>query len=284
MIRLAEPGDHPQVKTLWREAFGDPVSAIDAYFQGRHVDANMLVDVRDGIVAGMLSMLPVTLVLSGGQALPARYLYAVASREAFSGRGVGTGLLNAAHARMQAMGEAASVLVPGNTGLFLFYEKRGYRTEFFLDEWTVEAADLPPLPPESRYGDCDPGTYASLRNLAFQQSGLYVRWDAKAVAYAVGTFAQPGGVAELRWAGGYGCAAWEKTAGGVLVRELALPEGDVFAALAVLQSALGFERCAVRLAPETVPGAVTRPFGMIRWLTPEPRLTGAPPYLSLAMD
>ena len=73
MIRFAEPADHPQLHTLWEEAFGDPKEAIDAYFLHRHADANMLVDVQNGIITGMLSMLPVTLRtrIAGNATLPA---------------------------------------------------------------------------------------------------------------------------------------------------------------------------------------------------------------------
>ena len=283
MIRYAEPDDHPQIKALWREAFGDPVSAIEVYFQSRHEDKNMLVDVRKDAVAGMLSMLPVTFV-SGNQSWPARYLYAIATRESLRGQGIGTELLNAAHAYMRNAGEAASVLVPGNQGLFTFYEKRGYKTAFVLDELTVTSENLPPLPPDSGYGECSAKEYARLRDLAFSKSSLYVRWEEQAVAYAVRTFAKPGCVFILHWANGYGCAAWEETENGILVRELALPEGRVYDALAVLHHALHAERYTVRLREGTVSNAAVKPFGMLRWMIPEPTLAGGVPYLSLAMD
>ncbi|MBE0600924.1 MAG: GNAT family N-acetyltransferase, partial [Firmicutes bacterium] len=252
MIRNARPQDHPQVKALWGEAFGDPPEAIDAYFLNRHKDENMLVDERSGGVAGMLSMLPVTLASGDGREFPSRYIYAVATRERDRGQGIGTALLHAAHARMRDFGEAASVLVPGEPRLFSFYEKRGYTTMFDLDELTVSADRLPPLPPDAWHGDCSPAEYTRLRNLAFQTSGLYARWEERAVAYAMQTFAQPGGVIKLRWAGGRGCAAWEQTPSGVLVRELALPQGNVYDALCVLHSALRAAHYTVRLSKGTI--------------------------------
>ena len=229
-------------------------------------------------------MLPVTLTLSGGQTYPARYLYAIATLKAFRGQGIGTALLKAAHAHMRDTAEAASILVPGNRDLFTFYEKRGYKTAFFLDILSVAAGELPPLPPEGRHGDCSPEEYTRLRDLAFQGSSLYVRWDEGAVAYTAETFAQPGGFIKFSWAGGHGCAAWEETEGGVLVRELALAEGGIYSALAVLHHALQAQRYTVRLPQNTVNGSAAQPFGMIFWLIPEPRLTGGALYLSLAMD
>ena len=104
------------------------------------------------------------------------------------------------------------------------------------------------------------------------------------MAYAVQTFAQPAGVTAVSWEGGEGCAAWETTADGILVKELALTGGDVYTALSVLHHQLNAAQYTVRLAQGTAPSACSKPFGMIHWLMKEPVLAGAPPYLSLAMD
>lgn len=284
MIRFAAPGDHPRLKALWAEAFGDSQEAVDAYFKLRHRDENMLVDAQDGTVAGMLSMLPVALNTSGGRTFSARYLYAVATGATFRNRGISTALLEAAHAHMASLGEAAGILVPASPALIDFYRKRGYETAFYLDVVTLNADTLPPFPRGGRFGACSAGDYARIRNAAFRNSRLYARWEESAVSYAMRTFAREGGVTMLSWEGGRGCAAWEKTKDGVLVRELALLGGDVNTALSVLHGRLNAKRYTARLAEGTVPGAAPRPFGMIRWLIPEPALDGKPPYLSLAMD
>ena len=78
MIRFAENADHPRLKALWMEAFGDPRDAVETYFALRHKNENMLVNVQGGKVTGMLSMLPAALC-TGGHALAARYIYAVAT-------------------------------------------------------------------------------------------------------------------------------------------------------------------------------------------------------------
>lgn len=284
MIRFAEPGDHPRLKALWQDVFGDSPEAVDAYFTLRHRDENMLVETRGGTVAGMLSMLPVTLQESGGRTFAARYIYAVATDDRFRGQGISTALLNATHAHMAGLGEAAGILVPASESLFSFYDKRGYKTSFSLNILTVSADALPPFPEGGRYSACSAADYTRIRNAAFQQSRLYARWEEAGVSYAMQTFARSGGVTALNWNGGQGCAAWEKTEEGVLVRELALLNGDASAALSVLHRQLNAERYTARLAEGTVPGAAPQPFGMIRWLIPEPALSGKPPYLSLAMD
>ena len=284
MIRFATPGDHPRLKILWAEAFGDSREAIDAYFTLRHRDENMLVDAQKDTIAGMLSMLPVTLCESGGRTFAARYIYAVATGAASRRQGVSTALLDAAHLHMQSLGEAAGILVPASPELFSFYQKRGYKTAFSLDVLTLAAGALPPFPPGGRYGNCSAEEYTRIRDQAFQASRLYARWEESAVSYAMQTFAKSGGVSAISWESGRGCAAWEKTEDGVLVRELALLRGNVYSALSVLHGQLQGKRYTARLAEGTVPGAAPQPFGMIHWLAPEPALAGKPPYLSLAMD
>ena len=170
-------------------------------------------------------------------------MYAVATRNSYRGQGISTALLQAAHEHMKLHGVSASILVPGGAELFSFYEKRGYQPYFYLNELTISAADLPPLPQGAGYGDCSAADYTKIRDSAFMtHSRLYACWDEAAVAYAMQTFAKPGGVMRLSWPGGHGCAAWEQTGEAVLVRELALVEGDALSALSVLHDALQFSR------------------------------------------
>ncbi len=284
MIRFARRGDHPQLKALWAEIFFDTADAVEAYFALRHLDENMLVEEREGAISGMLSMLPVTLAAMDGQAFAARYIYAVATHPAYRGQGISTALLTAAHAHIKSLGADAAILVPASASLFDFYAKRGYQTVFSLDVITLDASSLPAFPASGQYEACSAGEYARLRDQAFHESRLYARWEESAVAYAMSAFAEDGGVTRLVWEGGHGCAAWERTKNGVLVRELALLDGDIQTALSILHKACNARSYTVRLPEGTVPGAIKQPFGMIRWLAKEPALQGAPPYLSLALD
>ena len=284
MIRFAQNGDHPQLKALWVEAFGDPLSEIDVYFAQRHQNAYMLVDVRENTVAGMLSMLPLALDTGSGQALRARYIYAVATAVPFRRQGISSALLRAAQAHIKASGEAAAVLVPASTALFDYYARREYETAFYVNLLTLSAKELPPFLAGGKCTACTAAEYKRARDMAFQNSSLYARWSESDIAYAIRTFAQSGGVAALSWEGGRSYAAWEQTDNGVLVRELALLQGDVHTALSVLHQQLNAPQYTVRLAEGTLPSTTPQPFGMIRWMIPKPNRNGQPPYLSLAMD
>ncbi len=283
MIRYAAKIDHPYLKALWQEVFGDPKEAVDAYFALRHKDENMLVEVFEGTVAGMLTMLPVTLSSSRGD-FPARYIYAVATAPAFRNRGISTRLLDYAHLEMQKKGEAAAILVPATPSLFDFYGKRGYQTAFALNILHLSAASLPPFPENSRIEPCSSGEYARLRDAAFVKSRLYARWNTSDIRYAMETFGEAGGVTKLSLGRGEGCAAWERQGDGVLIRELALAGMDIPTAVSLLHGQLGASGYTLRLMEGSFAGAETQPFGMIRWLIAEPELAGAPPYLSLALD
>ncbi len=283
MIRYAAKMDHPRLKDLWQEVFGDPKEAVDAYFALRHRDENMLVEAVEDTIAGMLTMLPVTLA-SCQRDFPARYVYAVATAPAFRNRGISSRLMDRAHLEMQKKGEAAAILVPATPSLFAFYGKRGYQTAFALDILRLPAASLPPFPGNGLVEPCSPGDYARLRDAAFSGSRLYARWNISDIRYAMETFGEAGGVTKLSDGHGEGCAAWERQGESVLIRELALAGMDVNTAVSLLNRQLGASEYTLRLMEGGFPGAETRPFGMIRWLIAEPELTGAPPYLSLALD
>jgi GNAT superfamily N-acetyltransferase len=283
MIRFAVPGDHEELKTLWADIFGDPPEMVEDYFARRHRDENMLVETQEEVIAGMLTMLPLRL-LSPGRSFAARYIYAVATDPKFRSQGVSTRLLDHVHAYMQSLGEAAAILVPASPSLFDFYGKRGYTTAFSLDTVRFEAANLPPFPKDGRFLPCTPGEYAALRNKAFFSSRLYACWDVNSVTYAMHSFGPAGGVTRIISGVGEGCAAWERQEDVVLIRELALVNLDVPSALSVLHMALDAKAYQVRLPENSYPGAQTLPFGMIHWLIPEPKLTGKPSYLSLALD
>ncbi len=273
MIRLAQRGDRARLMELWALIFGDTPEQIADYFARRHRDEDMLVAVEGGVLCGMLSMLPLTLVL-GGEEYAARYVYAVATDPAFRGRGIATDLLMHAHAEMAARGAQASTLVPASESLFGYYEKRGYRTAFTLDIRAFDAVSLPFVPAGARCAPCPPGRYARMRDAAFSGRGFYARWDEQAVAFA----AEGLNLTYLTSEAGEGCALWERDEGGALVRELALVGMPVLDAVAILHTAAKAASYRVRLPGNDVP------FGMIHWLVPPPQGAVRPGYLALALD
>ena len=284
MIRFAEDEDQTQLKALWQEAFGDSMRSIDFYFANRHQNKNMLVDTIEGRIRGMLTMLPVVLI-TGGTSNPGRYVYAVATDLQYRGLGISSQLLTECHAFMKNYGESAAVLVPSSGSLFSFYAKRGYETAFHVDSITLHRADLPPCPEEAVCTPCSVQEFFRLREAAFRDRSLFVRWDEEALDYVIKSARAFGDqVYYFRTKSGEGCGVCGWRGNRIFIRELALVQIDVPAAAAILDQVLGAQEYTIRL-PADYPGcSKPQPFGMIHYLGKAPVLQGKSPYLALVLD
>ena len=120
MIQFAEESMRGTLRDLWQECFGDSNDYVDFYFQNHEITKHTMVYLDDGQPVSMLSLLPMTVVTKMG-ILPARYIYAVATKTSHRGRGISTALLEGAHKQMKGLGIKLSVLVPGSGPLYNFY-------------------------------------------------------------------------------------------------------------------------------------------------------------------
>lgn len=282
---IGHPGadDLPQLSALWREAFRDTEEETAFFFQYRHRAENMLVLRLEDRIAGMLTMLPVAL-LAGGKALKARYVFAIATEESYRNRGVSTQLLAAANAAAAAEGCAATLLVPANERLFVFYGKRAYETTFYTDVLTFEAAALAAAPVAGAFSPCGVDEWSRMRDAAFGGSSLYARWDRDALSYIIWSVeAGGGGVLCLNGISGSAAAVCERREDTLRITELA-GRMDPREAAALAIRRFPAARCELRLRQGEARGARTVPFGMVRWLTAPPKIQGAPNYLALAKD
>lgn len=297
MIRLSRPEDLPQAKALWMQAFHDSPEATDFYFDHRNRWQNLLVEVENDQLRGMLTMLPMDLWMAG-QALPARYFFAIATDERYRGQGISTRLMAQAEDLARQQGCAATLLVPANAPLFDFYGKRGYESTFHYDRLDIVPDRLSPCPEGVRWLPCTAEDMLRLRDAAFGGSRLYARWGLEALAYverAATVYEAP----LLRFAAqggeGYAYAEWEEEA--LVIKDLALQGLSVPQALAILHSQLGASRYVVRLAEGMGQAAWDElgcssgadrlspvPFGMLKPLAPLPLADGTAPYLSLGKD
>lgn len=281
-IRQARASDLPQLKALWMEAFQDSAEATDFYFAHRNRYEYLLVEEEQGLVRGMLSMLPIQL-LSEGKAHKARYLFAIATGQAFRGQGISTRLMQEAEARARAEGAAATLLVPATPSLFDFYGRRGYETAFWYGHLLVKPEELPQPPDGARLYAPDAGQMLRLRDLAFQASRLYARWDEEALRY-VAHAAQVYGAAlcafEAADAAGYAYGEWDGDK--LIVKDLALHGIGPMAALALLHQRFQAARYQLRL-PEGLLPTPRQPYGMIKAFQ-SLSADGSPPYLALGKD
>jgi len=267
---LSRAADIPALKALWKQAFGDDEGTIDGFFADAWTPEGMFVLKEGDRLLSMAAWFPGTLC-AGKSGWQAAYLYAVATDEAFRGRGCCRRLLDFMSGWLQGLGVKCLCLVPGSAELYAFYEKLGYGRLFTHGERLCEARETAgtAVPAEA------PEYLAAREELLAARA--YLSYPVPVLEYQRRAAGRAGGGLYLLSEGertGCACAAMDGEK--AVIRELLWP-GDAAEGAAMVLRALGAPRAEVRV-PEG-----NEPFGMIRWLTAEPpALRGA--YLGLAFD
>lgn len=185
--------DGEAIIKLWKTCFGDEESYIRYYLDHRMTEENMLVIFEDGVPVSMASFLPVE-YYCGGEYVPARYVYATATLPEYRGRGFAGQILKFAGERYNQ----PLILSPGEESLVKYYEGLGFRRAFPEIKKELDAGvQAMEVKADEGHGldDAEPVTaeeYAQIRDERQEREG-YVRWDAKAIAYAMGAAAYEGG-------------------------------------------------------------------------------------------
>ena len=136
IIDHSSPADIPQLRQLWKQAFGDTDAFLDDFFRlGYEPERSLCVRQEAQILAAMYWF---DCQLEGRKLA---YIYAVATDAAFQGRGICTAMMDAAHAQMKEQGYAGALLVPCGESLFRFYEKMGYNAFGGLKKLQTEAGE-----------------------------------------------------------------------------------------------------------------------------------------------
>ena len=133
-----EEGAEPSLRSLWKEAFGDGDEFLDKFFEHAYSQKRCRCIADGGKIAAALYWFDVS---CGGKKWA--YIYAVATAKSHRGQGLCSFLMGDTHRRLADLGYAGAVLVPGENGLFAFYEKLGYRVCANIDELSAAAADSP---------------------------------------------------------------------------------------------------------------------------------------------
>ncbi len=176
-----------ELKTIWKLCFNDRDEYIDFYFARRYRPENTLEHYEDGRTVAMMTMLPVTVVTDYVE-LQARYVYAVATLPEYQGRGIASQMAMQADRQMKAGGNSLAVVVPASESLFAFYGRQGFSTAFFRRVVTFPMGDIETIDTHVRTTvtpfDDEEKLYA-LREHYFARCGFFVRWDRKALRYAI---------------------------------------------------------------------------------------------------
>ena len=137
----------PQLRQLWKSAFGDEDAFLDLFFSTAFFPDRCLAVQIDGQVAAALYWMDCRL-----EDKPVAYLYAVATAPLFRHQGICRALMERAQALLSQLGYAGIMLVPGSEALRQMYAAMGYETATTVTEQVYKAAgealSLTPVTPE----------------------------------------------------------------------------------------------------------------------------------------
>lgn len=262
--RIARTGEEAQLQALWQRCFEEEPAVAGVLFQRLYRPGRGLVLEEDGVIRSMLLSLPVELLDKKGNRRPASYVYAFCTHPEARGRGYGRALLRWAEEQAAERGDCAVIMVPGEEGLFPFYESLGYRRAF--PRGTTALSPVPEggtgmaerLSPQE-YGALREELLVNLPHAAYEDSVLEAQEALCQLSGGGGLYAVTLGV--LRCALAAECWPGEP----VHIKELIAPKALHQSAAAVLCRALGREDCVYHAPIEDAKG-----WGVIKWLSENP--------------
>ena len=138
-FRLATAADIPEMKALWKLCFPeDEEGFIQRFFEKTPATTGLLA--CKGEILSMLFLLPAQ-VVTGGQSIPVRYLYAGCTHPAHRGQGIYPALMEYAAQHAATMGAEAIYLCPASASLAVYYHRLGYRDGIGCWERRAETVD-----------------------------------------------------------------------------------------------------------------------------------------------
>lgn len=129
------PEQLPQLRALWKQAFGDGDAFLDGFFcHGFSQDRCRCITDYGKVTAALYWF------EAEYRGLPLAYLYAIATDKEYRNRGLCRRLMEDTHTHLAALGFAGTILVPAEERLFSFYAAMGYREFSTLREFTSTAS------------------------------------------------------------------------------------------------------------------------------------------------
>ena len=245
------PEQLPQLRALWKQAFGDGDAFLDGFFSAGFSPNRCRCITDSGRIAAALYWFETEY-----RGLPLAYLYAIATDKDFRSRGLCRRLMEDTHALLTTLGFAGTILVPAEESLFSFYASMGYREFGTHREFTASAsgpaAILHPISTEE---------YARLRRLYLPEDAVLQEGAALAFLQTYSVF----------YAGSGLLLAAVRDGSSLCVPELLGDPAQAPGILAALDAPEGTFR---------IPGQ-GKPFAMARSLTSTSLPSG---YFGLALD
>lgn len=156
------PQQIPDLRRLWKEAFGDTDDFLDIFFhRAFSYDRCRCVSIG-GEVVSALYWFDCT-----WQNKKLAYIYAVATAKSHKGNGLCRALMESSHRQLQKDGYDGAILCPQNEGLFAMYGKFGYRTCSYVQNFSCAAGGEP-----IEIKEATPAEYANLRRRLLPENSV----------------------------------------------------------------------------------------------------------------
>lgn len=150
------------LRMLWQEAFGDTDEFLDTFIKSAFSPSRCRTVTIDNRTVAALYWFDCQY-----NEKRIAYLYAVATAREFRGQGLCHKLMENTHALLQGLEYEGTVLVPGNTALFRFYESMGYKICGRIREINCTASDTP-----VSLSQITPDAFAGLRRKLLPAGGI----------------------------------------------------------------------------------------------------------------
>ncbi len=152
----------PQLRRLWKEAFGDTDAFLDIFFHRAYAFDRSRCITWDGQVVAALYWFDCT-----WEDRKLAYFYAVATDKSRRGQGLCRKLMEDTHVHLRALGYQGCILVPQEENLYAMYGKFGYQVCSFSRTFSC-AASGEPLP----LTQVEPNEYAAVRRALLPKNAV----------------------------------------------------------------------------------------------------------------
>ena len=152
----------PQLRALWKEAFGDSDAYLDLFFNTAFSPSRCLCITEGDEVTAALYWFDCSF-----DGHPLAYVYAVATAQSRRGQGLCRALMTHTHRHLKQNGYLGVILVPGSDSLFSLYGKMGYSICSSVGELTCRAAE-----PAAALYELSVEEYAQRRRTLLPQGGV----------------------------------------------------------------------------------------------------------------
>lgn len=291
-IKLAKYSDIKNLRRIWQLCFGDDESYINFYYQNKFNPDQTIMLYKDGIIAAMLTMLPLSISIPSYGVFDSSMLYAIAAHPDFQGKGLASQLINHCNDLLNEEKVSMSVLVPANKSLFGFYYKLGYADGFYIRESILSKTRIDSfkdvrINPRA-FIPIEADEYNAIRNNILKDR-IYIKYNNEDIIYQKKlSKAANSDIYKIEFENIIGCAVIERLSEDkIFVKEILLADNYLQDALKCIANLFSANEYIVRTSSdkgESI-GGIVRPFAVYKPLNDMPDIShDKTAYLALAFD